>query len=74
VLARIAVGQEPEDVIVTPDNQWALVLNRGSGDMAVIRIPAINAWGNLNVRARTAPLFTMIPVGLRPVSAAVCEV
>ena len=74
VLARIAVGQEPEDVIVTPDNQWALVLNRGSGDIAVIRIPAINAWGNLNVRARTAPLFTMIPVGLRPVSAAVCEV
>lgn len=71
VLARISVGQEPQDVIVTPDKQYALVLNRKSGDMAVIRIPAINAWGNLNVRARTAPLFTLIPVGVRPVSAAV---
>lgn len=72
VLARIPVGQDPQDVIITPDNQYALVLNRKSGDMAVIRVPAIDAWGNHH--NKTAPLFTMIPVGSRPVSAAICAV
>jgi hypothetical protein len=52
---------------MTPDDQYALILNRRSGNMAVIRLAAI-------VRSRTrlgAPLFTTIPVGSAPVSAAV---
>ncbi|HEY3837377.1 MAG TPA: hypothetical protein VGL72_12430 [Bryobacteraceae bacterium] len=69
VVARIPVGQDPQDVIITPDNQYALVLNRQSGDVAVIRVPSIGAWGNHH--KKTAPLFTMIPVGTRPVSATV---
>jgi YVTN family beta-propeller protein len=69
VVARIPVGQDPQDVVITPDNQYALVLNRKSGDIAVIRVPSIGAWGNHH--NKTAPLFTMIPVGTRPVSAAI---
>jgi len=66
VIAAASVGSEPGFIAITPDNQYALVLNRGSGDMAVIRIPAITAR-----RAKSAPLFTMIPVGSRPVCAVV---
>lgn len=66
VIASLTVGEEPGYITVTPDNQYALVLNRRSGDVAVVRIPAI-----VPKRTRAAPLFTMIPVGSRPVSAAV---
>jgi YVTN family beta-propeller protein len=66
VIAVAAVGRKPGYIAITPDNQYALVLNRESGDMAVIRIAAITAQ-----RRKSAPLFTMIPVGSKPVSAAV---
>ena len=66
VIAVAPVGREPCHITITPDNQYALVLNRASGDMAVIRIAAITA-----NRTKSAPLFTMIPVGSRPVSAVV---
>jgi len=72
VVARIPVGQDPQDVVITPDNQYALVLNRKSGDLAVIRVPSIGAWGNH--KNKMAPLFTMIPIGNRPVSAAISRV
>jgi YVTN family beta-propeller protein len=64
-IAGVSVGEEPGFITTTPDGQYALVLNRKSGDMAVIRAGAIRAR-----RDRSAPLFTMIPVGSRPVSAA----
>jgi len=66
VIAVARVGKEPCHITFTPDNQYALVLNRGSGDMAVIRMAAVIAR-----RTKSAPLFTMIPVGSRPVSAVV---
>jgi len=66
VMAVVAVGKEPGYITITPDNQFALVLNRQSGDMAVIRIAAIT-----RRRMKLAPLFTMIPVGSKPVCAAV---
>jgi YVTN family beta-propeller protein len=69
VLARIPVGQDPQAIVITPDNQYALVLNRKSGDVAVIRVPSIIRWGNHH--NKTAPLFTMVPVGARPVSATI---
>jgi len=72
VVARIPVGQDPQDVVITPDNQYALVLNRKSGDIAVIRVPSIGTWGNH--KNKTAPLFTMIPVGMGPVSATISRV
>ena len=52
--------------MITPDQQYALALNQGSGDVAVVRIASIKAG-----RALRAPLFTMIPVGGRPVAALV---
>jgi YVTN family beta-propeller protein len=66
VMAAAPAGAEPGHITITPDNQYALVLNRGSGDMAVIRIAAVAAR-----RSKSAPLFTMIPVGSKPVAAAV---
>jgi YVTN family beta-propeller protein len=66
VLAAVQVGQEPCCITFTPDSQFALVVNHQSGDLAVIRVAAIQPGRN-----KTAPLFTMIPVGTKPVSAAV---
>lgn len=62
----VPAGKDPSFVTITPDSQYALVLNRASGDMGVIRIKAV-----VRNRGKSAPLFTMIPVGSRPVAAAV---
>ncbi len=66
VIAVTAVGSEPGFIAITPEDQYALVLNRKSGDMAVIRLGAIQSG-----RTKQAALFTMIPVGSKPVSAVV---
>lgn len=66
VIAVASVGTDPGFITVTPDDQYALVLNRASGDLAVLRVGAIT-----KTRDRRAPLLTAIPVGSRPVSAAV---
>ena len=66
MLAAVQVGERPCCITFTPDNQYALVVNQGSGDLAVIRMAAIKPGRN-----KTAPLFTMIPVGTGPVSAVV---
>jgi YVTN family beta-propeller protein len=68
VVAGVMVGQEPSYVAITPDDQYALVVNRRSGDLAVIRIGAI---GQRQRQNKNAPLFTMIPVGSEPVCAEV---
>lgn len=67
-VAVVTVGKEPGFITVTPGDEYALVLNRASGDMAVIRIATLSGR-----RRRFAPLFTMIPVGSRPVAAVVTE-
>lgn len=69
VIAVVAVGRGPGYILPTPDHQYVLVLNRDSGDIAVIRLAAISAR-----RDRSAPLFTMVPVGSQPVSAVVRHV
>jgi DNA-binding beta-propeller fold protein YncE len=69
IVAVVAVGVEPRHIAVTPDNRFALALNSRSGDMAVIRIGAF-----VDRRSKkTSPMavFTMIPVGANPVSAAI---
>jgi YVTN family beta-propeller protein len=74
LVALVQVGQEPRQIVITPDNEYALVLNERSGDMAVIRIFSLGGnqvGGDRVKRYKSAPLFTMIPVGERPVSAAV---
>lgn len=69
VRANVAVGAEPRYIVVTPDDRFAIALNSRSGDLAVIDIAAFES----GRRARTAPtpLLTMIPVGAKPVSAAI---
>jgi len=74
LMALVQVGRGPGQIVITPDDEYALVLNETSGDMAVIRIFSLGgnqAGGDRVKRYKSAPLFTMIPVGERPVSAAV---
>ncbi|HTX38530.1 MAG TPA: hypothetical protein VME43_26060 [Bryobacteraceae bacterium] len=70
LVAVVQVGQNPCDIVITPDQQYALVLNGTSGDMAVLRIYALTD-PDPSRRYRPTPLFTLIPVGEGPVSAAV---
>jgi YVTN family beta-propeller protein len=65
VIAVVPVGADPGAVLVTPDNRYALVLNRKSGDVAVLRA------STAATKRFKWTLLTLIPVGERPVSAAV---
>ena len=68
VIAVVPVGSDPGFIRVMENDQYALVLNRKSGDVAVLSVPAIMQKQN---RYKTAALLTMIPVGSKPVSAVV---
>ncbi len=68
VIGVLSVGSDPGFVAVTPDDQYALVLNRKSGDVAVLRVDLI---APNRYKERAAKLLTVIPVGSKPVSAAV---
>ena len=74
VLAVTPVGTEPSCIVITPDDQNALILNQASGDMAVIRIPNVTAAAKEQRRGKKGPLFMLIPVGSRPVSAAIVSI
>ena len=65
VIAVVPVGAEPGSAVVTPDNRYALVLNRKSGDVAVLRA------ATAATKKFRWTLLTLIPVGSEPVSAAV---
>jgi len=71
LVAVVSVGQEPRHILITPDNRYALVLNVKSGNMAVVRIAAFRERRH---RTDPPPLFTMVPVGARPVGGAIVEV
>jgi YVTN family beta-propeller protein len=64
VIGVVQVGTDPGFIAVTPDDEYALVLNRQSGDVAVLRVPTITP-----NRFKSVALLTVIPVGSRPVSA-----
>lgn len=68
VIGIVGVGALPNYITVTPDNNYALILDEGSGDVAVIRIPDIRR--NHGKRNGVA-LFRLINVGEKPVHAAV---
>lgn len=76
VISVTPVGSGPTHIAITPDDQYALVLNQGSGDIAVIRILNITraATDSTIKRSRKAPLFMMVPVGSKPVSAAIMPI
>ena len=76
LVAVVQVGQGPCQILLTPDGQYALVLDEKSGDMAVVRMLALATTPNGDYRQfkpAPAPIFTLIPVGERPVSAALVE-
>jgi YVTN family beta-propeller protein len=74
LLAVTPVGTHPAFVTITPDDQYALVLNQASGDMAVIRISNITRTVNEQRRWKKGALFMLIPVGSKPVSAAIVPI
>jgi YVTN family beta-propeller protein len=59
--ASVHVGEDPAEILLTPDGEYALVLDRRSGNVSVVRISTVI--GNEGVRARlkTKPLFTVFP-------------
>ena len=72
VVAVTPVGTGPSYITITPDDQYALVLSEVSGDMAVIRIPNVTrVLTGEQRRWKRGPLFMLIPVGSKPVSAAI---
>ncbi len=68
LVAVVSVGTEPAYIVITPGDELALVLNKTSGDMAVLRVGALGAKRG---RSTPPPLFTMIPVGSGPSCAVV---
>jgi len=76
LVAVIQVGVGPCQILMThakqANEQYILVINQGSGDLAVIRNYSLNS-PQLGSKPwlKSAPLFTMIPVGESPVSAVV---
>ena len=74
MIGVVEVGQQPGFMAVTPDSQYALVLNQNSGDMAVIHVSPIERKLSNAATMRSklgASLFTMFPVGSNPVHAAI---
>jgi YVTN family beta-propeller protein len=70
--AVVDVGSEPGEILITPDNRWGLVLNQKSGDMAVLRLDQRSrATAEHVLHYKSAPLFTIVPVGEQPVAGAV---
>jgi YVTN family beta-propeller protein len=66
VMGAVQVGREPAFLAITPNQEYALALNRQSGDMSVLHIPSLSAR-----RTKAASLFTQVPVGSEPVAAVV---
>ena len=67
LMGVVDVGGQSEFIAITPDNRFALVLNKTSGTMAAVYIPTIKA-----TREKKGPsLFTLVDVGATPVHLAV---
>ena len=71
VVGIVDVAQRPEFITVTPDNQYALVLDGTSGNLAIIHIAAFRLNPEASRTKSGAALFTILPVGSDPVHAAV---
>lgn len=71
MIGIVEVTQKPTFITITPDSQYALILDEQSGNMAVIHITAIRTTGTAGRYKSGASLFTMLPVGVRPVQAVV---
>lgn len=62
--ASVHMGGKPGEVLLTPDEEYALVISQDSGDVSVVRMPTV-----LDRSVKTKPLFTVFPMGGKPQSA-----
>ena len=56
VSASVHVGENPGEVLLTPDGEYALVLDPRSGNVSVVRLTTV-----LDRKIKTKPLFTVFP-------------
>jgi YVTN family beta-propeller protein len=63
VSATVHVGENPGDVLLTPDGEYALAIDRKSGNVSVVRVTTVVNPPNSSLAARviTKPLFTVFP-------------
>jgi YVTN family beta-propeller protein len=54
--ASVHVGENPGDLLLTSDDEYALVIDRRTGNVSVVRITTV-----LDRKVRTKPLFTVFP-------------
>jgi YVTN family beta-propeller protein len=64
--ASVHIGGNPGEVLLTPDEEYALVIGREAGDVSVVRLRTV-----LDRSIKTKPLFTVFPMGSNPQSAAI---
>jgi YVTN family beta-propeller protein len=70
--SSVHVGGKPGEVLLTPDGEYALTIDRESGDVAVIRTnTALDRKTNEATAPRVKPLFTVFHTGAGPQSAAI---
>ena len=67
LIGVVDVGGQSEFIAITPDNRFALALNKTAGTMAVIHIPTIRA----TREKKGVSLFSLVDVGAKPVHVAV---
>lgn len=66
--ASVHVGGNPGEVLLTPNGEYALAINRDSGDVAVVRISTVL---NRGIEMAAKPLLTVFATGAGPQSAAI---
>jgi DNA-binding beta-propeller fold protein YncE len=70
--SSVHVGGKPGDVLLTPDGEYALTIDRESGDVAVIRTKTVlDRKTNEATAPMVKPVFTVFPTGAWPQSAAI---
>ncbi len=72
VRAQLQTGGRPSEIALTPDGNYALILNGPTGNLAVMRMSVLQTASLQERRSRVAPLFTIVPVGSNASGIAVC--
>jgi YVTN family beta-propeller protein len=70
VWASVHVGESPGDVLLTPDDEYALVMDQRSGNVSVVRMATILNRTN-KTSSPPSPLFTVFPTATDARSAVV---
>ena len=71
MIGIVDITQRPTFITTTPDSRYTLILDEQFGNVAVIHTAAIRStWEAWSKKSGTS-LFTMLPVGVKPVQAVV---